>query len=275
LYRQVKAIKTLYKLTILSILDSLYRQKFGGQKVNSIKKYISNSFSITFPRQERIRRQANSFEDKLKERYPTIQILPIPDNLDPKIPRIVFESEHGFSQIAISEIAISLNVSYSNEFQEDISKGASYLKERISLIFDLLNIAQVNSPYFSGIITQLQIVSDKSDEEIIAKIAESFQLKASVAELYDLEIKVANKVEDRFFSNIKVKNFRAWNFNNPIDNPKLKKKEANLKGIEITGDYNDRYSHNEIDNYITNELAAHEVLAKGIKAIEQFSKKLI
>ncbi len=45
------------------------------------EKYISNSFTVAFSKQEKIRRQANAFEDTLIETCPSVQILPIIDCL--------------------------------------------------------------------------------------------------------------------------------------------------------------------------------------------------
>ena len=47
-------------------------------------KFVNNSFSLVFPRQPQIRRMANEFEDRLKERYFQPQIISVPDDLDPE-----------------------------------------------------------------------------------------------------------------------------------------------------------------------------------------------
>ena len=59
---------------------------------------------------------------------------PIPDDQDPGLPRVVFSSKSGFSQIVISQISVALAVQYSEDFQLDSSKGEKYIVERLSLI---------------------------------------------------------------------------------------------------------------------------------------------
>jgi len=76
-------------------------------------KYIQNGFNISFSRQPEIRRRANDFEDRLKGLYFQPHIVPVPDDLDPEVPRMLFGSEHGFSQIIVSQISLVLNVTYS------------------------------------------------------------------------------------------------------------------------------------------------------------------
>jgi hypothetical protein len=112
-------------------------QVTGVQTMFQPPSYIQNSFSIFFPRQEMIRRRVNEFEDTLTGRYSQPQVLPIPDELDPEVPRILFDSKHGFSQIVISQINMSLNVSYSSDWQSDIGRGRNYLTERVPTLFDL------------------------------------------------------------------------------------------------------------------------------------------
>ena len=65
-------------------------------------RYMQNSLAVAFTRQAAIRRAANGFEDALRDQYGQPNVLAIPDELDPEIPRIIFSSKHGSSQILIS-----------------------------------------------------------------------------------------------------------------------------------------------------------------------------
>lgn len=241
------------------------------------KLFISNSFSVSFPFKEKIRREANSFEDKLKRDYPSIQTLPIPDNMDPRMPRIILDSAHGFSQIAISQTSISLNVHhYSEEYQLDISKGKQYLEERVSWIFELLAIAKIKKPHFSGVTTQIHINSSEKEDVLIKRIADCFNIKSNDSNLYEFDIKKVNIIENAFFSNIRVRNFRSWaSSESALDQLRLAKKSAVTHGIEIIGDFNDRHKFNEKSTYSTSLKIAKNILDKGLSEIDSFSNRLI
>jgi hypothetical protein len=62
-------------------------------------RYIQNSFSIIFPRVRDIRRRINAFEDLLQSEYTQPQVISVPDDFAPEVPRIIFESQHRYSQI--------------------------------------------------------------------------------------------------------------------------------------------------------------------------------
>lgn len=236
---------------------------------------INNSFTVTFARQEKIRRKANYFEDAISNYYPSIQTLPIPDNVDPAIPRIIFDSAHGYSQIVISQCSISINVNYSEEYQTNVDQIKEYLFERVKLVFSLLNIAEVNRPYFCGLTTNVHCIEDKEDNDIIQKIIKNFNIRTTQENLNEIELKITNIIDDSYFNNTTIKNFRAWNFDLPLtDQPRLKINNAAIRGIEVKGDLNDRYSFNEKENYVTHLDTANIILAKGLNLIKSFTDTL-
>jgi len=124
-------------------------------------RYVQNSFAIAFPRQHDIRRKVNDFEDflqtHLEGHYQQPMLIPVPDEMDPEIPRLIFGSRHGFSQIVFSQIGLSLNVDYSPDWQLDVSKGRQYLLERAPVLFDLLSILDNIKPFFSGLTTKIRL----------------------------------------------------------------------------------------------------------------------
>lgn len=241
------------------------------------KLFISNSFSVSFPFQEKIRREANLIEDALKQDYPSIQILPVPDNMDPRVPRIILDSAHGFSQIAISQTNISLNINqYSEEYQLDINKGKQYLEARIDAIFKVLDIAKIKKPYFAGLTTQIHVNSPKKNNELINRIARCFNMTLNDRNLHELDIKKVNIMEDSFFSNVRVHNFKSWELlESSHEQPRLATKNATTHGIEIIGDFNDRHSFNENPKYFTSLKAAKNILDKGLTEIDGFSNLLM
>jgi len=237
-------------------------------------KYIQNSFNIFFSRQPEIRRRANEFEDKLKGLYFQPHIVPVPDDLDPEVPRMLFGSEHGFSQIVVSQVTLVLNVIYSPDWQIDISKGRQYLFERVPILFELLDILEGEKPYFCGLSTRVHL-SRKSDDKEIIEHLEKLLLKNSMNSIYDFQLKIANVLSKRFFSNITLQNYRSWKLEGPRQEiTRLSQNDASDRGIEISGDFNDRYAFNENNDYFTSRENAEAIIEGGLNEIKKIIIRL-
>ena len=237
-------------------------------------KYIKNSFNIFFSRQPEIRRRANDFEDKLKGRYFQPHIVPVPDDLDPEVPRMLFGSEHGFSQIIVSQVTLVLNVTYSPDWQMDISKGRQYLFERVPILFELLDILKGEKAYFCGLSTQVHLSTKAEDKKVIEHLEKLF-LKNLMNSLYDVQLKVTNVLAQRFFSNIVLQNYRTWKLEGPRQGViRLPHNEVSDQGIEISGDFNDRYAFNEKDNYYTSRENAEAIIESGLDEIKKVIERV-
>ncbi len=197
--------------------------------------YVQNSFNVFFSRQPSIRRKADTFETVLEDRYLPPLVLPIPDDQEPEVPRIVFASKNGFSQIAISQINIALNVQYSPDFQIDISKGRSYLLEHVPVLFQLLNKLSV-SPNYVGF---------------------------------------ATVIKGQFFSNMTVSNYRTWQVEAvPQRDVRLSPKDVVERGVQIAGDFNDRYAYNENKGYRSGREQITTIIDGGLGKIAEMITKV-
>lgn len=227
---------------------------------------IHNNFNIIFARQLNIRRKANEFEDKLQGHYFQPQIFPVPDDLDPEVPRMIFGSKHGFSQIIVSQISFALNVNYSPDWQIDREKRKDYLISRIPILFELLGISGISTPCFCGLTTQFRLTGNKvSDEDIIMHLAKLYLKDEAVQTYHDLQIKKTEVLEDTFFSNVTVKNYRSWKLQGTKPGIlSLARTDANERGIEIIVDFNDRYIFNESESYHTDEHTAATIIQNGM-----------
>jgi len=241
-------------------------------------RYLRNSFSITFARQSDVRRKANNFEDALMEKlqghYSQPQVISVPDELDPEVPRLIFGSRHGFSQIVISQINIGLTVSYSPDWQTDIEKGRNYVSERVKVLYELLDIVDGIRPYFSGLMTQARVVSTANDKEILEHLSNlCFKDRLDdwkADSTHDLLLKVTTIQSDRFFSNLTVQNYRAWKVEEPQTGiQRFSRAQASERGVEITGDFNDRYAFNEEDNYFSEPAVAEKVISGGLEEMKR------
>lgn len=242
-------------------------------------RYIQNSFSINFARRSDIRRKANDFEDALKEKleghYGQPQVISVPDELDPEIPRLIFSSRYGFSQIIVSQISVTLNVTYSPDWQIAIEKGREYLLQRINVLYEALPLVSITQPYFVGLTTRARLSSMADDSSILRHISQLFLRDSQTENLYDIELKLTSVHDKRFFSNITIHNYRIWQFAEPQQGiVRLSGNKANARGIEFIGDFNDRYAFNENPDYFSESSIAVEIIDHGLVEINKVIRKV-
>lgn len=243
-------------------------------------RYVHNGFSIAFPRQPDIRRKANSFEDllnaKLPDHYSQPQVIPVPDDLDPEFPRMIFGSKHGFSQIVISQTNLAFGVQYSPSWQTDAENRRKYLDVRIPVLFDLLAVLGVTHPYFCGLNTKVHMASKATDHELVRHLSRVFLREDAADNIYDLQVKNTSVIGERYFSNTVLQNYRIWSMDNkPSGLPRLPNEEAIERGIQIDGDFNDRYAFNESDDYFSIPETASDILSNGLNEVEAWIRRLI
>lgn len=242
-------------------------------------KYIQNSFSVSFDRCADVRRRVNAMEDLLERRFSghfgQPQVIPVPDELDPEVPRVIFGSQHGFSQIIASQIALTLNVAYSPDWQVDISKGRQYLKERVAILYELLDAirGQSGSTHFCGLITRVRLQSSADDAATIEGFMRRLLINNDDASaIYDFNLKRTTVVADRFFSNTTIQNYRAWRADkDQAQIPRLPRTAAIERGIELVGDFNDRFAFNENATYLSTFDAASEIIDRGLGEVRNAS----
>ena len=232
--------------------------------------FIQSSFSINFPRQLLIRRKINEIEDLLIHQYNQPQSIPVPDDMDPGAPRFFFESKDGHNQIVVSQVNMSLNFQCPTDEQEDFIKATEYLEERAPILFDLARISEVDrSIHYCGNAATVRLPSRECDQEIISRIANAFQLKRDEEELHDIEIKKTLVYEQKYFSNITVRNFRAWQFPVDLELHELRAHPNFVveRGLEILGDFNDRFRYNQDASYYSSREEVRRLLDQGVSGI--------
>jgi hypothetical protein len=195
-------------------------------------------------------------------------VIPVPDEIDPEVPRLIFGSRHGFSQIVVSQIGLTLNVTYSPDWQVDVSKGQQYLMERAPVLFALLSILDDVKPFFSGLTTRVHLPTNADDRAILKHLQSLLSAPAPTAYMHDTVVKVTTVLNDRFYSNMTVQNYRTWKIEKTTSGfQRLSKQRASERGIEITGDFNDRYAFNERADYFSSPNIVNEIIEGGFAEV--------
>ncbi len=240
-------------------------------------KYTQGGFSIIFPRKPDIRRLANTLEDVLKGQYHQPTILGVPDDLEPEIPRLIFGSTHGYSQLAISQVALALNVNFSPDYQLSSEQRQEYLESKVPLLFQLLKACNIDNPSFVGLNWRVRIEGvNISDEKILSELSNSMLNNDETGLLFDIEIKRTEVVDKKHYFNVVIANYRDW----PDDSQQsgvMRRPHSTAigKGIQVLIDYNDRYSFNEYSDYYTTQDKAIEIISRAYEMADSTLKKLI
>lgn len=231
--------------------------------------YILNALTLNFPRYIQIRRKAIDFEDKLRGIYSAAQVNPVPDELDPGIPRILFDSDHGFSHISISQTNIVLEVRYSEDWQVEIEKGKQYLFEKNNLLYELLDLIELK-PSFSGVSTVVRLPSTDNDKDILGYLSGKLLKDSSESNKLEVLIKNTNIIDSKFYSHVTVKNYKDYNLKyDGVNIPRFIDDHVVEKGVEISGDFNDRYLYNLNGDYQSAREDAPVLIERALEYIAQ------
>ena len=88
--------------------------------------------------------------------------------------------------------------------------------------------------------------------------------------IYDVQLKITNVLLQRFFSNITIQNYRSWKLEGPRQGViRLPQNEVSDHGIEVSGDFNDRYAFNENNEYYTSRENAEGIIEGGLNEIKK------
>jgi hypothetical protein len=241
-------------------------------------RFIRNTFSVNLPRRLDIRRFAERFEQVLEGNYGPAQVTPIPDEMDPLLPRLLFSSTHGFSQILASQVNISFVVTYSDDWQTNQEMREEYVKDRARYLFSLSEILGTKV-LFCGLTTDVRITSLAADSDILSLLRRTLLCSSITDDLHDIMVRVGIKIGDRFFSNTTIANFRSWESLKIAQETRtlvpLPSAQATQHGILVNDDFNDRYSYNERDNYSCDYDTAKELLGVAFPHLQERIRRIL
>lgn len=228
-------------------------------------KFMEAGISIIFPHRRDIRRLDHKFEDAFEGKYGPPTVLGIPDELPVEIPRLTFDSKHGFSRITISQVSITLAVRFSEDYQISTELRRPYIESKIPLLFMALQSCDIINPCFVGLNWKVTIPArDMTDREIICQLSSFVLNDPNPNSLYDLNVKRVEVLDDRFFFNVAFSNYRTWrNEFQHSDILRLPASTAIERGFQVDFDFNDRHSFNNNEDHVTSEAVAFEIVGRA------------
>lgn len=223
------------------------------KRVNYMYKNIQSQFSIKFPRYPLIRRKVNDIEDILISSYNQPQILPLPDEVNPELPRIIFNSKNGHSNIQISQISITLNIIYDDKFCFNVDRCFSYIQERINLINQIMNKLSILKFCYCGL---THITAEILDNPV-SILSEKFNITTKSNIIYQIQQCTTEISQQKFFINKNIQSyekeknidFREINELKHFSNLQIPKERGILRSWDINNRY--EYLYNNIEQDIS------------------------
>lgn len=216
---------------------------------------------------------ANS-EDVLQQYFMPSTILPIPDQVQDEVPRIVVQTKNGHSVLNIALSVSSFTTNYNGAFVSDWNKCKEYLAQRCSDIYKIINNMTENNNTFVGLITNVEI--DDLNESGLETLKKSIFGKETVkmGELYDLSCKLTYVYKNRYYINITLQNLREFSVQQ-YTNGKTCITGERKHTVSASIDINDRYAANNDVNYKSKKEAFDEILQMTSNIIDNKLENLV
>ncbi len=201
---------------------------------------------------------ANS-EDILQQYFMPSTILPIPEQVQAEVPRIIAQTKNGHSVLNIALSVSSFITNYNGDFVSDWNKCKEYLVQRGSDIYKIIDNLTENNNTFVGLITNVEIDDlGTTGLEVLKKSLCSEEAK-KMGGLYDLSCKLTYVYKKRYYINITLQNLREFSvqqYRNERTCITGELKHTVVASIDI----NDRYAANNDMNYKSKKKAFDEIL---------------
>jgi hypothetical protein len=234
-------------------------------------RHLRSTFSITFAEVRNVANWERQIYHKLRDRYFPAKPLQAPDS-SAGTTALLFQSQHGHSQILVAPDNLAVQVAYSPDWQTNMAAARDYVVERGELLFDILKLIGDPAPLFCGYISQVRMpwLGEGSDEALMNALAGEFVKEPTGADYHDILTRVTRVVDGLYFSNVTVQSYRNWT---TIPDAgftfRLSRRRAAERGIEITVDFNTRYAFNEDKDLKIQRETLPLVVDKGLAIVEQ------
>lgn len=215
---------------------------------------IKSTFNIIYPRKQRIQNKLNrrldEIVDLLEDFYLPPEFVEIPENIEPEIPRAIFNAVNGHSQITLSQTSANLSANFDKKYQNNFDLCKEYIQQRAEKVLTLLDAAEVRRVHYLGMSTIIQFKQDNDDNDIINHVMNTLNHSVThTSPIMDVNNRFTFVVQGEYFVNIAIGNYRNYNLgSNSNETPatiSLAEAEILDKGVFVHLDLNNRYRFNQ------------------------------
>ena len=220
------------------------------------------SISVIYNRIEGIKKAYYKNEHILKEFFNEASVFPVPDDAPVEIPRILISTRHDHAKLSISPVTATLRVEYNDGFEKDWEKCSNYLQQRMSKVFEFLNLLTDNNYKYIGVVTDV-IYDDGIDDGAAKKISNVLLNTKKINNLYDVNIKYTFIEDDKYYINLMLQNARQFKRGLVLDVAgALSRANQTSEFIGVKIDINDRFGFNSNDGYKSSSEVLTAILQK-------------
>lgn len=206
---------------------------------------VSTQFVTEIEANPLIRKRVFEFEEKLSLFFNTpFRTIPLPDNLDPSLPRFESQSIHGHSILQVSGTRLTMNTNYKENYHDDIGKISEYIFERVPVFNDLL---KVEKKLFIALIFELAFEVEQGEINNLFKTHSG--LTAITEDTIDAHLLYSKPFANKYYINVKCSKFINEQFK--FEENKLLKQNQKY-GITVNLDINSRLHQNKGHNFDDN-----------------------
>ena len=217
------------------------------------------NLNLVYPRIMEYRKKFANSEDILQQYFMPSTILPIPEQVQDEVPRIIAQTKNGHSVLNIALSISSFITNYNGEFLSDWNKCKEYLAQRCSDIYQIIESMTENNNTFVGLITNVEIDDlDGTGLEILKKSLFGEDTE-KMGKLYDLSCKFTYVYKRRYYINITLQNLREFSVQQ-YSNGRTCITGERKHTISASIDINDRYAANNDMDYESKKEAFDEIL---------------
>ncbi len=232
------------------------------------------NLNLVYPRIMEYRKKFTNSEDILQQYFMPSTILPIPEQVQDEVPRIIAQTKNGHSMLNIALSVSSFITNYNGEFVSDWNKCKEYLVQRCSDIYKIIDNMTENNNTFAGLITNVEIDGlDGTGLEILKKSLFGEETK-KMGELYDLSCKLTYVYKKHYYINITLQNLREFSVQQ-YSNGRTCITGERKHTISASIDINDRYAANNDVNYKSKKEAFDEILQITSNIIDNKLENLV
>lgn len=233
------------------------------------------NLNLVYPRIVEYRKKFADSEDILQQFFMPSTILPIPEEVQSEVPRIIAQTKQGHSVLNLALTVASFTTNYTESYVSDWNKCRDYLNERCSDIYKLVDHMTGQNHTFVGLITNIEV--DGLDENGLETLKKSLLGEGRFKnDLYDLSAKLTYVLKDRYYINLTLQNLREFGAQQYSNGRTCIISENEKKhSVSVSIDVNDRYAANHSVEYQSGRDAFDEILGITSDIIDHKLENLI
>ena len=115
------------------------------------------NLNLVYPKITEYRKKIVLNEDVLSEHFMPPMILPVPEQMQDEVSRVLVQTKNGHSVLNIALSVASFATNYDGDFVNNWTKCRDYLNARCTSVYDITSKLTDGKIIFTGLITDIEI----------------------------------------------------------------------------------------------------------------------